>query len=108
MLLASGYRGAMVKIVGLFQAPWWVPFKVADRARYRARLPNAFASSTRAGLPDYDAGVGERGPHAPSHTRDCRMTVPYTLAVAMLALICPDGILRFILSLIWVNWYQRW
>lgn len=42
MLLASGYRGAMVKIVGLFQAPWWVPFKVADRARYRARLPNAF------------------------------------------------------------------
>ena len=42
VLLASGYRGAMVKIVGLFQAPWWVPFKVADRARYRARLPNAF------------------------------------------------------------------
>ena len=40
VLLASGYRGPMVKIVGLFQAPWWAPFKAADRARYRARLPN--------------------------------------------------------------------
>ena len=32
VLLASGYRGPMVKIVELFQAPWWVPFKAADRA----------------------------------------------------------------------------
>jgi hypothetical protein len=31
----------MVKIVELFQAPWWVPFKAADRARYRAGLPHA-------------------------------------------------------------------
>ena len=31
----------MVKIVELFQAPWWAPFKAADRARYRARLPHA-------------------------------------------------------------------
>jgi hypothetical protein len=41
VLLASGYRGPMVKIVELFQAPLWAPFKAADRARYRARLPNA-------------------------------------------------------------------
>lgn len=41
VLQASGYRGPMVKIVELFQAPWWIPFKAADRARYRARLPNA-------------------------------------------------------------------
>ncbi|MBB2769159.1 MULTISPECIES: FAD-dependent oxidoreductase [Mycolicibacterium] len=41
VLQASGYRGPMVKIVELFQAPWWVPFKQADRARYRAKLPNA-------------------------------------------------------------------
>ncbi|KUI27666.1 twin-arginine translocation pathway signal protein [Mycobacterium sp. IS-1742] len=41
VLQASGYRGQMVRIVELFQAPWWVPFKQADRARYRAKLPNA-------------------------------------------------------------------
>ena len=40
VLLASGYRGAMVKIVELFQAPWWAPFKAVDEARYRAGLPN--------------------------------------------------------------------
>jgi hypothetical protein len=32
----------MVEIVELFQAPWWIPFKRADLARYRAKLPNAF------------------------------------------------------------------
>jgi uncharacterized protein with NAD-binding domain and iron-sulfur cluster len=41
VLLASGYRGDMVKIFELFQAPWWVPFKLVDQARYRAKLPNA-------------------------------------------------------------------
>jgi uncharacterized protein with NAD-binding domain and iron-sulfur cluster len=41
VLLASGYRGPMVKITGLFQAPWWAPFKAADKVRYRAKLPNA-------------------------------------------------------------------
>ena len=41
VLLASGYRGPMVKIVELFQAPWWVPFKATDKARYRAGLPHA-------------------------------------------------------------------
>lgn len=41
VLQASGYKGPMVKIVELFQAPWWVPFKQADRARYRAKLPNS-------------------------------------------------------------------
>ena len=41
VLQASGYSGPMVKIVELFQAPWWAPFKAADRARYRARLPHA-------------------------------------------------------------------
>ncbi len=41
VLLASGYRGPMVNIVGLFQAPWWAPFKAADRIRYRAKLPNS-------------------------------------------------------------------
>jgi hypothetical protein len=30
----------MVKIVELFQAPWWAPLKAADRARYRAGLPH--------------------------------------------------------------------
>jgi uncharacterized protein with NAD-binding domain and iron-sulfur cluster len=40
VLQASGYRGPMVKIVELFQAPWWIPFKQADRARYAAKLPN--------------------------------------------------------------------
>lgn len=40
VLQASGYNGDMVKIVELFQAPWWVPFKNADRARYRAGLPH--------------------------------------------------------------------
>lgn len=29
------------RIVELFQAPWWAPFKAADWARYRARLPHA-------------------------------------------------------------------
>lgn len=42
VLQASGYGGPMVKVVELFQAPWWIPFKQADRARYRAGLPNAF------------------------------------------------------------------
>ncbi|MDX1884860.1 FAD-dependent oxidoreductase [Mycolicibacterium sp. 120270] len=42
VLLASGYSGPMVKIVGLFQAPWWVPFKAADKIRYRHKLPNQF------------------------------------------------------------------
>ena len=41
VLLASGYNGKMVKIVELFQAPWWVPFKAVDRRRYRAGLPHA-------------------------------------------------------------------
>ena len=41
VLLASGYNGEMVKIVELFQAPWWVPFKAVDRGRYRAGLPHA-------------------------------------------------------------------
>lgn len=40
VLQASGYNGEMVKIVELFQAPWWAPFKAADRARYRAGLPH--------------------------------------------------------------------
>ncbi|MFG1934104.1 FAD-dependent oxidoreductase [Mycobacterium sp. NPDC048908] len=40
VLQAAGYNGPMVKIVELFQAPWWAPFKAADRARYRAKLPN--------------------------------------------------------------------
>ncbi|MBO0679172.1 FAD-dependent oxidoreductase [Mycolicibacterium sp. S2-37] len=40
VLQASGYRGPMVRIVELFQAPWWIPFKQADLARYRAKLPN--------------------------------------------------------------------
>lgn len=40
VLQASGYSGDMVKIVELFQAPWWVPLKNADRARYRAGLPH--------------------------------------------------------------------
>jgi uncharacterized protein with NAD-binding domain and iron-sulfur cluster len=40
VLQAAGYGGPMVKIVELFQAPWWAPFKAADRARYRAKLPN--------------------------------------------------------------------
>ncbi|MGV0740932.1 hydroxysqualene dehydroxylase [Mycolicibacterium sp. XJ870] len=41
VLQASGYRGPKVRIVGLFQAPWWGPFKAADKARYRKKLPNA-------------------------------------------------------------------
>ena len=41
VLQASGYNGEMVKIVELFQAPWWVPFKAVDRRRYRAGLPHA-------------------------------------------------------------------
>lgn len=41
VLQASGFSGPMVKVVELFQAPWWVPFKQVDRARYRAKLPNA-------------------------------------------------------------------
>ncbi|WP_273733125.1 hydroxysqualene dehydroxylase [Mycolicibacterium septicum] len=41
VLGASGYQGPKVKIVELFQAPWWGPFKAADKARYRAKLPNA-------------------------------------------------------------------
>lgn len=41
VLIASGYSGPAVKIVPLFQAPWWGPFKAADRLRYRSRLPNA-------------------------------------------------------------------
>ena len=41
VLQASGYSGPMVKIVELFLAPWWAPFKAADRARYRTRLPHA-------------------------------------------------------------------
>jgi uncharacterized protein with NAD-binding domain and iron-sulfur cluster len=40
VLQASGYSGEMVKIVELFRAPWWAPFKAADRARYRAGLPH--------------------------------------------------------------------
>lgn len=40
VLQASGYSGEMVKIVELFQAPWWAPLKAADRARYRAGLPH--------------------------------------------------------------------
>jgi len=42
VLQASGYTGRMVKLVELFRAPWWAPFKAADRARYRAKLPNIF------------------------------------------------------------------
>jgi uncharacterized protein with NAD-binding domain and iron-sulfur cluster len=41
VLQASNYGGDMVKIVELFQAPWWVPFKAADKARYRTGLPHA-------------------------------------------------------------------
>ena len=41
VLQASGYSGEMAKIVKLFQAPWWVPIKAADKARYRKGLPNA-------------------------------------------------------------------
>jgi hypothetical protein len=40
VLSASGYTGSKVKIVSLFQAPWWAPFKATDRLRYRAKLPN--------------------------------------------------------------------
>jgi len=40
VLQASGYNGDMVKIVELFQAPWWIPFKQPDKARYRSRLPH--------------------------------------------------------------------
>jgi uncharacterized protein with NAD-binding domain and iron-sulfur cluster len=40
VLLASGYSGPAVKIVPLFQAPWWKPFKDVDKQRYRAKLPN--------------------------------------------------------------------
>jgi hypothetical protein len=40
VLQASGYTGPMVRIAELFRAPWWAPFKTADRARYRAKLPN--------------------------------------------------------------------
>lgn len=41
VLHASGYIGPKANIVDLFQAPWWVPFKEEDQARYRAGLPNA-------------------------------------------------------------------
>jgi hypothetical protein len=41
VLQSSAYSGKMVKIIELFQAPWWVPFKAADQARYRAGLPHA-------------------------------------------------------------------
>jgi hypothetical protein len=41
VLHASGYSGQLVKIVGLFQAPWWGPFKAADKHRYKAGKPNA-------------------------------------------------------------------
>ncbi|WP_231123173.1 FAD-dependent oxidoreductase [Mycobacterium asiaticum] len=40
VLHASNYSGQTVKIVTLFQAPWWKPFKAADKARYRAGKPN--------------------------------------------------------------------
>ncbi|MGV0872125.1 hydroxysqualene dehydroxylase [Mycolicibacterium sp. XJ879] len=40
VLQASGYSGQMVKIVELFQAPWWGPFKELDRGRYRSGLPH--------------------------------------------------------------------
>jgi uncharacterized protein with NAD-binding domain and iron-sulfur cluster len=40
VLIASGYSGPPAKIVPLFRAPWWEPFKAVDRARYRAKLPN--------------------------------------------------------------------
>ena len=42
-------------------------------------------------------------PQAPLQTPESRITVPYTFAVAMLALIWPDGSRCLILSLIWVN-----
>lgn len=41
VLQASRYSGPLVNIVELFQAPWWVPFKAVDKARYRKKLPNA-------------------------------------------------------------------
>ena len=41
VLQASGYNGDMVKIVELFQAPWWDAFKQVDRGRYRQGLPHA-------------------------------------------------------------------
>jgi uncharacterized protein with NAD-binding domain and iron-sulfur cluster len=40
VLSASGYTGSKVKIVPLFVAPWWAPFKAVDRLRYRSKLPN--------------------------------------------------------------------
>ncbi|MCV6982725.1 FAD-dependent oxidoreductase [Mycolicibacterium pulveris] len=40
VLQASGYNGDMVKIVELFQAPWWEPLKQLDRARYQKGLPH--------------------------------------------------------------------
>ncbi|OBE93644.1 twin-arginine translocation pathway signal protein [Mycolicibacterium elephantis] len=40
VLQASGYNGDMVKIVELFQAPWWEPFKQLDRGRYMSGLPH--------------------------------------------------------------------
>ncbi|WP_253900526.1 hypothetical protein [Mycobacterium asiaticum] len=40
VLHASGHSGRTAKIVTLFQAPWWKPFKAADKARYRAGKPN--------------------------------------------------------------------
>ena len=55
-----------------------------------------------------DAGCVAVGAQASMQTPESRMVLPYTLAVAMFALIWPAGSLRFILSLICVNWYQRW
>ncbi|MGV0852388.1 hydroxysqualene dehydroxylase [Mycolicibacterium phlei] len=40
VLQASNYNGETVKVVELFQAPWWIPFKNVDKARYRAGLPH--------------------------------------------------------------------
>lgn len=35
VLQASGYSGELVKVVELFQAPWWAALKKADRSRYQ-------------------------------------------------------------------------
>ena len=58
VLQASGYSGERVKIVELFQAPWWVPFKAVDRGAL-PRGPPARARQSRHAMADVSRGVAE-------------------------------------------------
>ena len=82
---------------------------LANSSNRRSLLKKLAVAGAAAGAGHHrDAGCVVVGTQASMQTPESRMVVPYTLAVAMFALIWPAGSLRFILSLICVNWYQRW